>query len=67
MQLPPVLKFGGVITALERRWGSTSGGCARGQQVWHPTPISSDAKHCDLEQVASFDIKVQTSVWKEDL
>lgn len=39
-----------------------SGGYVRGQQVWHHISISSDARDCDLEQVTSPAVKVQTSL-----
>lgn len=39
----------------------------RGQQVWHHTSISSDARDCDLEQGTSPAVKVQTSLCKEEL
>lgn len=46
---------------------SVSGGYVRGQQVWHHTSISSDARDCDLEQLTSPAVKVQTSLSKEEL
>lgn len=46
---------------------SISGGYVRGQQVWHHTSISSGARDCDLEQVPSPAVKVQTSLCKEEL
>ena len=48
-------------------WESVSGGYVREQQVWHHTSISGGAKDCDLEQVTSPDVKVQTSLCKEEL
>lgn len=46
---------------------SLSGGYVRGQRVWHHTSISGNARDCDLEQVTSPAVKVQTSLCKEEL
>lgn len=65
-ELSRALRFG-AVTAPGCTRESVSGGYVRGQQVWHHTSISSDARDCDLEQLTSPAVKVQTPLSKEEL